>query len=121
MNERRVNFLSLFLSSSTLICCALPALLVSIGAGAAFASLISAVPLLPILSQYKLYITLSALVSIIIAGYINYRSNHLACPTDPELAKACMRSRERSRYIYYLSLAIFLFASTFTYLVPRFI
>ena len=37
-------FLSLFTSTGTLICCALPALLVSIGAGAVMAGLIEAVP-----------------------------------------------------------------------------
>ena len=36
--------LSLFTSTGTLICCALPALLVSIGAGAVMAGLIEAVP-----------------------------------------------------------------------------
>ena len=45
---------SLFASSSTLICCALPALLVALGAGAALSSLVSAVPQLVVLSEHKL-------------------------------------------------------------------
>ena len=121
MNNRVINFLTLFLTSSTLLCCALPALLVLIGAGASLASLVSAIPLLPLLSQYKLYITLAALISIIVAGYLNYRTSCLPCPADPDLRKVCMQARDRSRHIYFLSVAIFLFATTFTYLVPRFI
>ena len=111
MNNKAVNFFTLFLVSSTLICCALPALFVLIGAGATLASLVNALPLLPLLSQYKIYITLGALVSIIIAGYLNYRTSLLPCPADLELGKACMRARDRSRYLYFLSLVIFLFAT----------
>ena len=121
MNNKTVNFLTLFLTSSTLLCCAFPALFILIGAGASLASLVSALPLLPLISQYKLEITLAALVSIIIAGYLNYRISRLPCPADPELGRACMQARDRSRHIYFLSVAIFLFATTFTYLVPRFI
>jgi hypothetical protein len=44
---------SLFTSSGTLVCCALPALLVALGAGAALSSLVSAVPALVVLSEYK--------------------------------------------------------------------
>ena len=121
MNNKAVNFLTLFLASSTLICCALPALFVLIGAGATLASLVTVLPLLPLLSQYKIYITLGALVSIIIAGYLNYRTSLLPCPADPELGKACMRARDRSRGLYFLSLAIFFFATVLTYVIPRFI
>ena len=121
MSNKAVNFLTLFLASSTLICCALPALFVVIGAGASLAGLVSALPLLPALSQYKIYITLAALVSIIISGYLNYRASSLPCPADPELGEACVQSRNRSRHLYSLSLAIFLFATLFTYVIPRYI
>ena len=99
MNDKSANFLSLFASSSTLICCALPALFVALGAGAAFASLITVFPFLIVLSQYKLYITLFAFVMICIAGYANYKTYHMPCPADPELGRACLQTRRRSRYI----------------------
>ena len=44
MQDKSANFLSLFASSSTLICCALPSLFIAIGAGASFASLITVFP-----------------------------------------------------------------------------
>ena len=121
MNDKTTNFLSLFASSSTLICCALPAIFVAIGAGASFASLITVFPFLIVLSQYKIYITLFALVMILIAGYVNYKTYHMPCPADPELGRMCVQTRKRSRYIYYLSLLLFIFATIFTYIIPRLI
>jgi len=121
MNDKASNFFSLFASSYTLICCALPAIFVALGAGASFASLVTVFPFLITLSQYKLYITLFALVMIVIAGYINYKTYHMPCPADPELGRACSETRKKSRYLYYASVAIFLFATIFTYIVPRFL
>ena len=66
------NFVSLFASSSTLICCALPAIFVALGAGASFASLVSTFPFLIVLSQYKIYISFTALTRLAIAGIINF-------------------------------------------------
>jgi hypothetical protein len=121
MQDKSANFLSLFASSSTLICCALPSLFVVIGAGASFANLITVFPFLIVLSQYKLYITMFALVMIIFAGYVNYKTYYMPCPTDPELGKLCMQTRKKSRYIYYISIVLFIFATIFTYLVPKFV
>lgn len=121
MNDNSANFLSLFASSSTLICCALPALFVALGAGATLANLINVFPFLAMLSQYKIYISLFALLAIAIAGYANYKTYHLPCPKDAELGETCMQTRKRSRYVYYSSVGLFLFASIFTYIVPRFV
>ncbi|MBK87441.1 MAG: hypothetical protein CMQ44_01155 [Gammaproteobacteria bacterium] len=119
MNDRSANIFSLFASTSTLICCALPALFVTLGAGASFASLLSVFPFLIVASQYKVQISLAALVMIGLAGYIHYRTARLPCPTDPELGRACLTSRARARYVYYFSVSLFIFASLFTYVVPR--
>ena len=115
------NFVSLFASSSTLICCALPAIFVALGAGASFASLVSTFPFLIVLSQYKIYISFIALTMLAIAGIINYRTYFMPCPADPELGRLCLQTRQRSRMLYYLSSAIFIFASVFTYVIPNFL
>ncbi len=47
------SILSLFTSFSTLICCALPALLVTLGMGAVLAGLVTSLPFLVTLSNYK--------------------------------------------------------------------
>jgi hypothetical protein len=121
MQDKSANILSLFASSSTLICCALPSLFVVVGAGASFASLITVFPFLVVLSQYKLYITLFALVMIIFAGYVNYKTYHMPCPSNPELGRLCLQTRQQSRYVYYISVVLFIFATIFTYLIPIFI
>ena len=121
MFDRSANLISLFASSSTLICCALPAVFIVIGAGATFASIISIFPFLVVISKYKVSITLVSLLILVFAGYINYRTYYLPCPADPELGRICLQTRKRSRSIYYFSVILFMFATIFTYLVPNII
>ncbi|MFQ3256167.1 MAG: hypothetical protein ACI9W7_000628 [Porticoccaceae bacterium] len=118
LQTQKTNFFSLFASTSTLICCALPALFVSLGAGASFASLVGTFPFLITLSQYKVPISAFAFLLIVAAGIMNYRSARLPCPIDPELGKVCMQTRQRSQRLYFISTGIFAFASFFTYIVP---
>ena len=112
MNDKYPNFLSLFASSSTLICCALPAIFVALGAGASFASLLSVFPFLITLSNFKGQITLFALFWIIVAGLVNYRTYHMPCPADPELGRVCKRNRE-SLDIFIMSLFLFFYLLQF--------
>src|SRR4051812_49538424 len=60
LQQRRTNgvlsYLSLFTSVSTLLCCALPSLLVLLGLGATVASFLSAVPWLVTLSHHKQWV-----------------------------------------------------------------
>ena len=121
MFDRSANFISLFASSSTLICCALPSVFIVIGAGATFASIISIFPFLVVISKYKVSITLVSLLILVFAGYINYKTYYLPCPADPELGRICLQTRKRSRSIYYLSVILFTFATIFTYLIPNII
>lgn len=51
-----LSWVALFASTGTLVCCALPILLVSLGAGATVAALTSALPILVTLSHYKLWV-----------------------------------------------------------------
>ena len=48
-----LSYLSLFTSFGTLLCCALPSLLVLLGLGATVASFLAAVPSLVTLSRHK--------------------------------------------------------------------
>ena len=118
-NEKTVNILSLLASTSTLICCAIPAFFVFLGAGATLASLVTTFPFLISLSSYKTSITITTFLILLIVGYLNYRTYYLPCPTDPVLRQACAISRRKSRLLYYFSVTIFLFSTTFTYVIPR--
>ncbi len=112
------SVLSLFTSGGTLVCCALPALLVTIGAGAALSSLVSAVPQLVWLSEHKAGVFLAATVMLAIAGYMQWHARTLPCPADPALAAACARTRNFSLRMYFVSLAIFLTGGFFAFIAP---
>ena len=120
-SNKLVNYLSLFTSSGTIICCALPALLVSMGAGAALSSLITVFPQLVILSIYKIPIFIGAFIMLIIAGMLQYQSRGLPCPTDKKQANACMQTRKVSMIIYFTSVGIFIIGLLFAFIIPLFI
>ena len=108
-------FISLFTSTGTLICCALPALLVSIGAGAVMAGLIEAVPHITWLGKHKTLVFTFAAMMIALSGFIQWRARHLPCPTDPAKAKACLRTRRVSWIIWWISLAAFVVGAFFAF------
>ena len=117
-NSFKIGMITLLASSSTLICCALPALFIIIGAGATLASLLDFFPQLILISKYKIYITVSTAIILLIAGILIRKSSLLPCPTDPELRETCLGIRKKSQLIYKVSVGIFLFASFFTYILP---
>lgn len=106
-----LNYLSLFTSFGTLLCCALPSLLVLVGLGATVASFLSAVPWLVTLSRHK---NLVFLVSgTLIAANFAYtyavaprlRLQNAACPADsPE---ACDTAGTVSRTLLWISAGIY--------------
>ena len=117
----KLGLMTLFISSSTLICCALPALFVAVGAGATLASLTNVFPQLIIISQYKVLISSSTLIILLVAGVIIKKSEAMPCPVDPNLRTICLKTRKNSKTLYYLSVIIFASASVFTYLVPLYL
>ena len=114
----KLGIFALLVSTSTLICCALPAIFVLLGAGATLASLVNTFPELIIISQYKIQISLFTLVILVIAGVIIKKSEALPCPIDPDLRFICLKTRRKNKFIYFISVGIFLFASIFTYILP---
>jgi hypothetical protein len=86
-------WLALFTSFGTLICCALPAMLVTLGMGAVVAGLVSAVPQIVAISVYKDHVFAGAGVLLLIAGAARYATRNAPCPTDPAAADACRRLR----------------------------
>ena len=116
-----VGIVSLIASSTTLICCALPALFVAIGAGATLASLTSVFPQLIVISEHKVSISIVTLLILSVAGIFIKKTDSLPCPVDPTLRNICLKTRKRSKVLYYASVIIFLSASFFTYLLPGYI
>ena len=110
--------ISLFSSFGTLICCALPALLVSLGAGAVLAGLITNFPQLIFLSKYKIYVFSVAGLLITISGYILWLNRNAPCPIEPMAAKLCNKLRKLSIYIYFFSIIIFFTGLFFAFIAP---
>lgn len=117
-SDRASALLSIFTSSGTLVCCALPALLVSIGAGAALSSLVSTFPQLVWLSEHKDAIFAVAAVLLTVAGVMQWRARTAPCPIDPAQRAACLSARGWSRRIYLASVAVFATGAFFAYLAP---
>ena len=120
--QRRTGFaaawLSLFASSGTLVCCALPALLVALGAGAALSSLVIAVPQLVWVSEHKGAVFGVAGLMLAAAGAVQWRNRTAPCPIDPALRDACLRTRRLSLRVYLLSLALFAVGGWFAFAAP---
>lgn len=112
------SLLALFTSSGTLICCAIPALLVAVGAGAALSSLIATVPQLVWFSEHKTIVFLTAAIMLLVSGVLQWRVRRLPCPADRALAQACLRARRISLMVYFLSVGIFSIGGFFAFVAP---
>ncbi len=109
---------ALLASSGTLICCALPALLVTLGAGAVLSSLVSALPQLVWISEHKDGVFLLAGAMLAAAGAAQWRARSAPCPVDPVLRHACLRTRSVSAAVYLISVVLFVVGGWFAYVQP---
>lgn len=117
--KRILDGLALFGSLGTLFCCALPALFVALGMGAAVAGAVSAVPQLVWLSERKGFLFSACALMLVLSGYLRWRVRYAACPTDPALAAACRETRGWTAWVYWISVGIFAVAVFFAYVAPR--
>ena len=113
-----VAFGTLIASSATLLCCVLPAVMVLLGAGAALASMVTAIPQLVWLSQEKLWVFGIAAVLLAASGVLIWRARSLPCPADPRAARACTRLRRISAALYGVALLAFVTGGSFAFLIP---
>lgn len=118
MPGRWLAFLSLFTSTGTLICCALPALLVALGAGAALSTLISEVPGLVWISEYKEAVFVFAGIMLTVSGWLQWRSRFAPCPVDAAQRNACLRTRRSSALVYGASVVVFMVGGFFAFILP---
>lgn len=118
MPNRWLAFFSLFTSTGTLICCALPALLVALGAGAALSTLISVVPGLVWVSEYKELVFAFAGVMLAVSGWLQWRSRFAPCPVGAAQRDACLRTRRTSAMVYLASVLVFVAGGFFAFILP---
>ena len=115
-----IESLALLGSFGTLLCCALPAILVSLGAGAAVASLVTNVPQLVVLSEHKIPLFTFAGIMLAISGMTTYLNRRAPCPTDPIGAKSCKRVRRFATSLFFTSVALYLVGFYFAFVAAKF-
>ncbi len=113
-----IAWLSVFTSTGTLVCCALPALLVALGAGAVLSGVLAQVPQLVWLSEYKLPLFSLAGAMLAAAGALQWRARQLACPPDAGLAAACSTVRDGSLWVYGVSVLVYVTGFFFAFVLP---
>ena len=118
VKTKHISLLTLFSSGGTLICCALPALLVSLGAGAVMASVVTSVPQIVWFSEHKLGIFIFAGVMLSISGLLQWQAKSLPCPSDKALAELCNKTRVNSLRIYVFSVCVFLIGGFMAFIAP---
>ena len=116
-----LSYLSLFTSLGTLLCCALPSLLVLLGLGATVATVLSEAPWLVALSHRKNLVFLIA--GVLIASNFGYlyaigprlQADSGAC--DPRDPGVCRTASRFSRIVLWCSAAIYLVGCFSAYLL----
>ena len=104
-----LSYFSLFTSVSTLLCCALPSLLVLFGLGASVASMVSFLPWLVTLSHYK-RVTFFISGVLITLSFVNmyYIAPRLkAQECSPDNPTACEDASRASKVLLWISAVIY--------------
>ena len=111
-----VAFASLFTSVGTLFCCALPALFVTLGAGASFASLTSTIPQLLWLGENKTLVFIIGGVFLTLGLVLpKLFPPPVICDVD---GNACAETKSWSQPLLYISIVLYAIGGFFAYLAP---
>ncbi|MBI4521505.1 MAG: hypothetical protein HY701_11765 [Gemmatimonadetes bacterium] len=122
-DNRLLDYLSLFTSFGTVVCCALPSLLVVVGLGATVASVLGAMPWLITLSQHKIWVF--AVSGGLIAGnflYVYALAPRLKASGEVQVCavdapSACDTASRVSRTLLWISAGIYLIGFFVAYLL----
>jgi len=105
IKETNISWLALFMTTGTLLCCALPMTLVTLGMGATVASLVSGIPFLVTLSEQKGWVFAISAALLSLTAWMVYRPGQ-SCPTEPKLAELCSQTQVWNRRILWFSMAL---------------
>ena len=119
VSSSMLSYFSLFTSLGTLLCCALPSLLVLVGLGASVASTLLSLPWLVTLSKHKQW-TFGASGLLIALSFLNmyYISPRLGANScAPDNPSACEAASKFSRVLLWVSAAIYVVGFFSAYLL----
>ncbi|MCF6301019.1 MAG: hypothetical protein L3J52_07870 [Proteobacteria bacterium] len=105
IKENSLTWLTLFSTTGTLVCCAIPIALVTMGMGATVASLVSFMPFLVTLSENKNWVFAISGVLLLLSAWMIYRPNR-TCPVDSELGEICDTTHKWNKRIYWFSVVL---------------
>ncbi len=115
LREATAPSLALFASASTLVCCALPALLITLGAGAVMAGLTANIPGLIWLTAHKKELFIISGIMLLLAALVKWLNRNAPCPIDPKLAKACTFWRRAGTIILSVAAICYLVGGFFAF------
>ena len=120
IRQDAVSLFSLFSSLSTLLCCALPILMVVLGLGAVTAGLISSLPFLAVLGKYKVYFFLFSGLIITSNFLLLYRNKKPVkeCLITENAETACEKASRMSKIILWTSCVLYAIGFFAAYLLP---
>ena len=119
LRETGAPTIALLTSLSTLICCTLPAVMITLGMGAALSSLTSNVPQLIWLSERKPLVFGGSLILLGLAGCARYLTPNMPCPADPVLAKSCARLRHLGGWVLYAGFIVWSIGAFSAFVLPK--
>lgn len=119
MRETAAPVVALLTSLSTLICCTLPAVLITLGMGATLSTLTTNVPGLIWLSERKLLVFGGSLVLLLAAAGARYLSRNMPCPADPGAAKLCARLRKIGGAVLWIGFIVWAIGSFSAFVLPK--
>lgn len=116
IKDSSVTIFTLFTTTGTLVCCAIPIIFVTLGLGATVAAMTSAFPFLIVLSQHKIWVFAFSGLMLAVSGWLMYRPGR-SCPTDPALGQACSTAHKWNKRIYWSSVVIWSIGFTAAYIL----
>lgn len=119
LRETAAPTLALLTSVSTLICCTLPAVMITLGMGAALSSLTSNVPQLIWLSAHKPLVFGGSFILLSLAWGVRYLTRNMPCPADPVLAKSCTHLRHLGGWVLYIGFAVWVIGTFSAFILPK--
>ena len=117
--ETAAPTVALVTSLSTLVCCTLPAVMITLGMGAALSSLTSNVPQLIWLSAHKPLVFGGSFVLLCLAWLVRYLTRNMPCPADPAQAKACARMRSIGGWVLYIGFGVWAIGAFSAFILPK--
>ena len=116
IKELLLTFFGLFTSISTIFCCALPIILVTLGMGAAFTILTTNFPFIIWLAEKSVYLFIIATIFLLIGGYFIFIKPS-SCPSDKKLSQICNKTRKFNKIIRLISVIILVISFFFKYIL----